>query len=151
MTDELKPPKTAVCEWYDMVKNFHVRFGLAAPDSMHPMLPHQRRYRAQLLVEEIMEFVMSDQGVDQVDALIDLIIFALGTFVEMGIDPREIFDAVHESNMEKLWPDGKPQYDQYGKVTKPRTWTSPEYAIESILKARTRAGIEARKDNDIPF
>ena len=59
--------------------------------------------------EEVDEFVESTNVVDQADAMIDLIYFALGTLVEMGVRPAPLFDIVHNANMQKLWPDGAPR------------------------------------------
>lgn len=59
----------------------------------------------------------------------DLMYVALGTLVTLGIDAERAFDIVHRSNMEKLWPDGKPHHDYNGKVMKPPTWTRPDLSV----------------------
>jgi predicted HAD superfamily Cof-like phosphohydrolase len=149
MEDLAKPPETVECGWYEMVRDFHKAFGHPAPDNMHPILPDERKRWATWMIEEVMEFVMSNDPTEHVDALIDLIIFALGVFVAMGVDPHEMFDAVHWSNMGKLGPDGKPNYDPYShKLIKPATWVSPKHEISRILKARWKA---EEKESDIPF
>lgn len=61
--------------------------------------------------------------------MIDLIYFALGTLVEMGIRPEKLFEIVHEANMAKLFPDGKPHFNSEGKTIKPATWVDPEQKI----------------------
>ena len=63
--------------------------------------------------------------------LIDLLI-------ELGVTDKEYqkcFEAVHNANMAKLWPDGKPHYDETGKVKKPEGWSEhrPEPILEAIL------------------
>jgi len=58
--------------------------------------------------------------------MVDLIYFALGTLVEMGVRPGRLFDIVHEANMKKLWPDGKVHYAEDGKVIKHPSWQPPE-------------------------
>lgn len=76
--------------------------------------------------------------VDEVDALIDLLYFTYGSFVMMGVDPMPIFDIVHQANMGKLFPDGKPRYHEVtGKVLKPENWArdyAPEERIEKELE-----------------
>ena len=73
--------------------------------------------------------------VDEVDALIDLLYFTYGSFVMMNVDPTEVFNLVHQANMGKLFPDGKPRYHEVtGKVLKPENWEK-DFAPESkILK-----------------
>ena len=71
--------------------------------------------------------------VNQSDALIDLLYFIYGTFAIMGVDPNPLFDIVHQANMGKLFPDGKPHYDAVtGKVLKPDNWEK-DYAPEGKL------------------
>lgn len=73
--------------------------------------------------------------IDEADALIDLLYFTYGTFVKMNIDPEPLFDIVHEANMGKLFPDGKPHYDKItGKVLKPDNWEK-DYAPEGKIRA----------------
>lgn len=72
--------------------------------------------------------------VDEVDALIDLLYFTYGSFVMMGVDPMPIFDIVHQANMGKLFPDGKPHYHEVtGKVLKPDNWAK-DFAPEERIK-----------------
>ena len=148
-------PDIARCDWYDMIRKFHIAFGHPAPDDIGEMRIEDRKYRAIWMVEEVVEFTTSEKLVDQVDSMIDLLVFALGTLVEMGVDPQGIFDEVHKANMAKLWPDGKPRYRDDNKLMKPRGWEPPQKYISNILKDRINARfdeIEAqRKADDIPF
>ena len=57
------------------------------------------------MLEEINEFldaVKEQDIVEQADAMIDTIYFALGTLVEMGVQPEQLFDIVQHANMSKL-------------------------------------------------
>lgn len=80
---------------------------------------------------------VTDQLVEQVDALTDLLYFTYGTFSLMGIDPEPMMKIVHEANMGKLFPDGQPHYDvETQKVLKPPHWEeqfSPERKIRAAL------------------
>lgn len=84
--------------------------------------------------EEVEEFLEAEDVVDQADAMIDLIYFALGTLVEMGVKPEPLFRIVHEANMKKLWPDGKPHYNEDGKTVKPPGWTDPYPALQAEIE-----------------
>ena len=66
--------------------------------------------------------------------MIDLIYFALGTLVEMGVEPEELFNVVQQANMSKLWEDGKPRYNKKdGKVIKPDNWEDPKPKIKALI------------------
>ncbi|AYB47151.1 HAD family hydrolase [Paenibacillus lautus] len=85
--------------------------------------------RASWMLEELIEFMDADTLEDQVDALTDLIYFAIGTFTLMGVKPEPFFDIVHAANMGKLHEDGKPRVNEQGKIVKPEGWAE-KYAPE---------------------
>ncbi|WP_414840033.1 HAD family hydrolase [Carnobacterium sp. TMP28] len=83
--------------------------------------------------------------VGQVDALIDANYFNYGSFVLMGVDPRPISTIVHEANMGKLFPDGKPHYRLTdGKVLKPKNWEQ-NYAPETRIEAEIEKQIKEKR------
>lgn len=145
------PPEDTVCEWYDLAKSFHEKFGLPAPNDFHTMLKDQRIFRTRLIVEEAIEFAAEDDFVMQVDAMLDLIYFSLGTLVEMGVDPNGLFDIVHWGNMRKLWPDGKPHYNEKGKVIKPPNYESSDRELHLALKKQWEERRERGENDDIPW
>lgn len=56
----------------------------------------------------------------------DVVYVAVGTAVKFGMNFDEAFKRVHESNMNKIWPDGKIHYRDYdGKVLKPPDYKPP--------------------------
>jgi len=119
---------------YQDVKDFHEAFGHPVSDRPK-FLDGDRKYnRIQWMLEEIEEFVLSETIEDQADAMIDLIYFAVGTMVEMGVDPYDIWNVVQDANMSKLFPDGKPHYNEDGKVIKPEGWSDPQPLILQIIE-----------------
>ncbi|OMF17205.1 hypothetical protein BK131_04370 [Paenibacillus amylolyticus] len=93
--------------------------------------------RASWMLEELIEFMESDTIESQADALIDLIYFAIGTFTLIGVKPEALFNIVHAANMGKLHEDGKPRFDEQGKIVKPAGWEdkyAPEPKIIEELK-----------------
>ena len=73
--------------------------------------------------------------VKQSDALGDLIYLAYGTFVLMGVDPKDIINSIHQANMDKLFADGKPHYDERThKVLKADSWQGPEAGMKAAVK-----------------
>jgi predicted HAD superfamily Cof-like phosphohydrolase len=99
--------------------------------------------RAKWMNEEVAEFLIAEDIYEQADAMIDLMYFALGTMVEMGLEADELFDIVQKANMAKLWPDGKPHYNpKDNKVIKPEGWEDPKPKIkayiDSVIEAKRK-------------
>lgn len=119
--------------WYERVKEFHQTFGHPVGDG--PTLLSEERAAARLswMQEELDEFADARKTMapllEQADAMIDLIYFALGTLVELGVDPAPLFDIVHSANMAKVHPDGTVKYHPDGKVKKPEGWEPPDEKI----------------------
>jgi predicted HAD superfamily Cof-like phosphohydrolase len=91
--------------------------------------------RFEYMAEELSEFMGSTELVDQADAMIDLIYLAVGTLVELGIQPEPLFDIVQQANMSKLWEDGKPRLNpETNKVMKPPTFVRPEPLLEKEIQ-----------------
>ena len=105
-------------EWND-VREFHEKFGHPCPDAPRMLDKKRSLSRAKWMNEEVAEFLVAEDIYEQADAMIDLMYFALGTMVEMGLEPDELFEIVQQANLAKLWPDGKPHYNpKDGKVIK---------------------------------
>lgn len=77
----------------------------------------------------------------QIDAFADILYFANGGFVEMSVIPDQIYNIVHQANMGKIFPDGKPHYDEVGKVIKPDNWEK-DFAPESKIEEEAKKQIE---------
>lgn len=117
---------------YNQVKAFHKAFN--HPIAYVPTFMDAERAKARMswVFEESNEFLDAKTVVDQADAMIDCIYFALGTLVELGVKPQIVMDIVQEANMSKLH-DGKPVYNEMGKVVKPEGWVAPEAKIEKEI------------------
>ncbi len=122
---------------WENVREFHRCFD--SPVAEHPaMLTEDRvekRYR--WMLEELDEFKESADVYEQADAMIDLIYFALGTLVEMGVRPQKVFDAVHQANMDKIWPDGLVHHGPDGKVIKSPAWRDPAETVRAIIDSQS--------------
>ena len=82
----------------------------------------------QCLNEELDEFYEATTVEGQADALIDLIYFALGRLLEMGVPPGPWFDRVHSANMQKHQGDlsKRPGWKGHDAV-KPEGWQPPYF------------------------
>lgn len=81
----------------------------------------------EVLGRDRITFVMKDRAINPVatlDALTDLLYVVFGTYHTTGLSKcaKPAFDEVHNSNMSKLGPDGRPMKNEHGKVMK-----GPEY------------------------
>ena len=73
---------------------------------------------------------MNDKNLLEVaDALTDILYVTYGAGHAFGIDLDKCFDEVQNSNMSKLGEDGKPIYNEFGKVMK-----GPNYFKPDLLK-----------------
>lgn len=118
---------------WEMVRDFQEKFG--HPYKSTPCLLEKDRVekRYDWMLEEINEFKEAKDIYEQADAMIDLMYFALGTLVEMGIKPQKIFEIVHDANMAKLWEDGKHHEDENGKTIKPPNWEDPYPKLKQAI------------------
>lgn len=125
-------------EW-QKVREFHQVFDTPHPDTPCLLTESQVQRRAAWIREELEELIASTTIEDQADALIDTIYFAMGALVEMGVEPENIFNIVHEANMSKCWEDGKPRYrESDGKIIKPPTWEEPQPKIHDEIERQKR-------------
>lgn len=124
------------------VTAFHKAFGHPAPDAPHvemtEELADEMVRRSEWLIEEAQELAAAARAgdlVDVIDALLDSIYFAVGGFAVLGHDMSVFWKNVHEANMSKLGPDGKPILREGdGKVLKPEGWVAPETRHEETLR-----------------
>ena len=123
---------------YEMVREFQAIMNQPVADKPTAMGYERQAQRYNYLNEELIEFLEANTVVDQADAMIDLIYLALGTLVEIGVQPEELFAIVHGANMSKLWPDGKVHTNpETGKVMKPPTFVRPEPLLEAEIKRQS--------------
>ena len=86
------------------------------------------KLRLDLIKEELSELTdaMNNKDLLEVaDALTDLLYVTYGAGHAFGIDLDKCFDEVQNSNMSKLGEDGKPIYNEFGKVMKGPNYFKP--------------------------
>ena len=85
--------------------------------------------RYSLIKEELDEFgqALKDRDLKEVaDALTDILYVTYGAGHAFGIDLDKCFEEVQRSNMSKLGEDGKPIYNNQGKVMKGPNYFKPD-------------------------
>jgi predicted HAD superfamily Cof-like phosphohydrolase len=77
--------------------------------------------------QELLEATLSDDPVEQLDALIDILVVTVGAIHSMGADAEGAWKEVMRTNFAKIDHDtGKVRKREDGKVLKPVGWTAPD-------------------------
>ena len=77
-------------------------------------------------LNELKEAVKNNDIVEVADALTDILYVTYGAGHSFGVDLDKCFDEVQRSNMSKLGVDGKPIYNESGKVMKGPNYFAPD-------------------------
>ena len=99
---------------------------------------NQKQYNLyrDLISEETTELnaaVAQGDQVEQLDALIDILVVTIGAIHSMGADAEGAWKEVMRTNFAKIDSEtGKVRKREDGKVLKPLGWTAPE--LEQFLK-----------------
>ena len=83
-------------------------------------------------LEELTEAMNNKDLLEVADALTDILYVTYGAGHAFGIDLDKCFDEVQKSNMSKLGNDGKPIYNEAGKVMKGPRYFKPD--LRKFLK-----------------
>ena len=83
-------------------------------------------------LNELKEAIRNNDIVEVADALTDILYVTYGAGHSFGVDLDKCFDEVQRSNMSKLGKDGKPIYNDSGKVMK-----GPDYFAPNLKKIIT--------------
>ena len=87
------------------------------------------KLRVSLINEELEEFkkaIKNNDLKEVADALTDILYVTYGAGHAFGINLDKCFDVVQQSNMSKLGDDGKPIYNDKGKVMKGPNYFKPD-------------------------
>ncbi|MFH9819543.1 MazG nucleotide pyrophosphohydrolase domain-containing protein [Streptomyces sp. NPDC017230] len=119
----------------DLVRAFHLAFGLDARNAPTEVSPDLAAHRGELLAEEAAEVAeVSVTGpLDRLaHELADVVYVAYGTALVHGIDLDAVIAEVHRSNMTKLGPDGQASRRADGKVLKGDHYEAPD--VPGVLR-----------------
>lgn len=117
---------------FQLVQMMHKKFGLDAKQTGR-LTPEERAFRIACMQEELEEFKTSGSLVDDYDAMLDLIVFAMGTLDRMGLPFAEAFEIVMSCNMSKtLGPNAK-RGNFKRDLVKPDDFVGPEVGLQRII------------------
>ena len=105
------------------------RFGSACDQE-----PNEANYKMYLDLireetDELEEAIIDNDKVEQLDALVDILVVTMGAIRAAGWDGEGAWKEVKDTNFAKIDPDtGKVRKREDGKVLKPEGWKAPELA-----------------------
>ncbi len=110
---------------FNLVKKQHKKFGLEYDGGPRHLKKEEKAFYVEALLEEVREYEESNLAIDEYDAILDILVFALGALQRHGFDPKGI-EAVVEANMKKelgpLTKRGSFKLD----LIKPEGWEPPD-------------------------
>ena len=114
---------------FKKVKKFMQIFGQEVKQKAE--FPNEKivKLRYELIKEELEELnqAIKDKDIKEVaDALTDILYVTYGAGHAFGFDLDKCFEEVQNSNMSKLGRDGKPIYNESGKVMKGPNYFKPD-------------------------
>lgn len=113
------------------IANMHDFYGMTEKfKEMDPyLLGKLLEFRFKFINEELTEGQTAKSGEDVVDALIDIIVVAIGTLHAFGVDGQKAWDEVHKANMAKApgIKEGRPNPLGLPDLIKPEGWTAPSH------------------------
>jgi predicted HAD superfamily Cof-like phosphohydrolase len=117
---------------FKKVKTFMETFGQEVKNKPSFSTNKINKLRYELIKEELDELKVAMENNDLLetaDALTDILYVAYGAGHAFGIDHDKCFEEVQNSNMSKLDENGKPIYNEDGKVMK-----GPKYFKPNLSK-----------------
>lgn len=119
------------------IKGMHTQFGITSED-LPTFTQEEKTFRIMAMLEEVEEYACAETVDDELDAIIDLIVFAIGTLERQGLFPvaEEAFNRVMMANCNKeLGPNTKRGSFSLDLV-KPKRWLAPQFRdlLEGIGK-----------------
>ena len=113
---------------FEKVKQFMQTFGQEVKTKASFSDEKTNQLRLDLISEELEELKNAMESKDLLevaDALTDILYVTYGAGHAFGVNLDECFDEVQRSNMSKLGEDGKPIYNDSGKVMKGPNYFAP--------------------------
>ena len=120
---------------FESVKKFMEKFGQEVKNKSEFPSDRITKLRYALIKEELDEFAkaIKDKNLVEIaDSLTDILYVTYGAGHAFGVDLDKCFDEVQKSNMSKLDKDGKPIYNESGKVMKGPNYFKPN--LSKFLK-----------------
>lgn len=135
-----RQPDTLADYLHHGAKSLHAKFGIAYDGPPRHLDADEKQFRLACLIEEAVEYRDAESMVDELDALIDLLVFTAGTLERHGFPIREAFNAVMWANNQKelAGAASASKRDFAIDLVKPDGWTGPEQNLAALLMYYSR-------------
>lgn len=118
MTDKLTPTGNPFLDQYNFMR--------ACDQTVGRQDLKQYQMYCNLIKEEFDELCESNNIVDDLDALIDILVVTIGAIHSLGANGEAAWNEVMRTNFAKIDPEtGRVRKREDGKVLKPEGWTPP--------------------------
>jgi predicted HAD superfamily Cof-like phosphohydrolase len=118
----------------NLVKAMHIKFDLTNTTGPTNLSADEKQFRVMALQEELDEYTDAESLVDQYDALLDIIVFAVGTIERHGFPLLKGFEAVMEANSAKeVGQNGSKRGGFKRDLVKPKGWVGPESKLKVLI------------------
>lgn len=107
-----------------------------------------RAVDAELAIKIVFDFLQAPTLEIQINKLRRLMDWTLAQSAIVGANLEKYFIIVHDANMSKLWPDGKPRYANDGKILKPESYEPPEKEMAALMLNELHQEVA---DDEVPF
>jgi len=134
---------------FDQVKEMHEQFNIAGGDYYNPLQDDEKKFRATGIQEELIEYLLAKSATEQLDALIDLIIFAVSLAERHGFQQFDAaFRRVMKTNCEKQLGANSKRGSFEIDLVKPDGW-KPANLADLINFRPYRRFAEQRKSSSV--
>jgi hypothetical protein len=124
-------------DWVKDINDMHAHYGFhkAVGRMSAKELAEYLDFRIKFLYEELKELRDADTPNDAIDALIDLVVVAIGTLDAFDVNAYQAWDKVHEANMNKQVgvKESRPNPLGLPDLIKPEGWTAPDHSDSRSL------------------
>lgn len=156
--EEVSKPAFGPESFDELIQRFNQMYGLECPRGPSTRgdrddLIHILKLFRDILDEELSECddiikLIEDPGVtplailtDIADWLGDIMVYCASELAKYGLRSEDILRIIMASNFSKLGADGKPIYDERGKVLKGPNYWKPEPMIQRLIQAQSRQAL----------
>lgn len=124
-------------DWVKDINEMHSHYGFhkAIEKMTARQLLEYLEFRIKFLQEELKELTDAETPDDAIDALIDLVVVAIGTLDAFDVDAYNAWDRVHRANMSKMVgvKESRPNPNGLPDLIKPEGWTAPDHGDNRSL------------------
>ena len=120
-------------EAVNLIREFQKKADQPIANQPCKMSEEQVIKRIKWIKKELEELKNAQNEYEQADALIDALYYLLGAFVDMGINPDELFKIVHRSNMKKVANPTSIKKDSDNRILKPHGFLHPDEEIQQEI------------------